>query len=109
MRFKQTTPRASNPTVLSTLKGKGRIRTRRINVVATSWDPISFNDKMDYLVLRNDGANDIKIRFGSAPPAQFYTLKSGETLPSTIKIKDNVTMLVRSNGGPSTLEMLLWS
>lgn len=101
--------RALNPTSFSAGKAKGRVRTKRLEVPDSGWETVSIPDRMESMLVRNGGANTLRIRLGAAPVNQFFTIAPGVTLPTTIQIRDNVTMRFKAATGGSWLELILWS
>ena len=97
--------RSSNPTKSNSL---GIIRTPR-KLTSVSWQDIMIPAKITYGVFRNDGTNDIRIRFNNQDPTNFWTISAGQTSP-TIKLgQDRTKLHYKSEGGPSDLECMLWS
>ena len=74
-------------------------------------DPVnSFNIPNDVsnVILRNDGANDIKISFDDDATEDYFTLKAGATLPVDVSVLGGKTLNTDGIGGASILEIIAW-
>ena len=87
---------------------KERLRAIRKNATTTKATH-TINGEMDQVILRNDGANDIRINFKTDNMANnYWTIKPGDQTPS-IKVSRGIDIHYKSVNGPSNLEMILWA
>lgn len=104
-----TSPRLTPTAQHRQRKGKSRLKAIRKNVTTTKATH-TVNAEMDFVILKNDGVNDIKVNFKSDNMANnYWTLKPDESLPTAVGISKNDDIHYESVGGPSKLEIILWA
>ena len=90
-------------------RGKDRLRAIRKAVVAATVRTHTVVGDMDWVILRNDGTNNIKVNFKTDDmTSNYWTIEPQEKTPP-IGIFQDVDINYQSVGGASTLEMILWA
>ena len=87
-------------------KGKERLKAIRKNATTTK-DTHTVNVEMDFATLRNDGANNIKINFGTDNMTNNYFTLLPDSTPIKIAVFKDAEIHYESVGGPSKLEIIL--
>ena len=90
------------------LPNKGKLKVFRKNATTTK-QTHAISGKMDFLLLRNDGANDIKINFKMDGASNYWTLKTSAQTPAPIGVEMGDTIHYEAVTGTSTLEIILWA
>lgn len=73
-------------------------------------DPIdSFSIPIDvnWVILRNIGANDFRFQFDDDGPTDFFTIKAGETL-DPIRVQGGTNFNTDGVGGSTTIQGIAW-
>ena len=85
----------------------GRVITARISVpdVANSFQVPT---DIQYVLLRNDGANDVRFNFNDDDPSDYFTIKAGVTMPAPISVLGGETFNTDGVGGSSIIEIVAW-
>jgi len=105
----RTSTRTIQTAIHTKRKGKDQLKTFRKNVTTTKGTH-TINAAMDWCLLRNDGANDIKINFKSDNMAtNYWTLKVGESLPASVGVAKDQDIHYEAVTGTSKLEIILWA
>lgn len=87
---------------------KERLKTFIKNVTTTK-NTYTINGEMDWVIMRNDGVNDIKINFKTDDMANnYWTIKPDNQTPA-IGVSKNIDIHYQSIGGPSKLQLILWA
>jgi hypothetical protein len=98
---------AVNPTLEQVgIQGNGQLSARKITATTTK-QSITIPTKFSTFILKNAGANVIRINFNADTNAQYFTLAAGATLPP-ITVNDKVTINFITATGTSELEAILW-
>jgi len=91
------------------LPNKGNLKTFR-KAATTTKQTHTISGKMDFFLLRNDGANDIKINFKTDNMStNYWTLKAGAEIPASVGTAQGDTIHYQTVTGTSTLEIILWA
>ena len=99
----------STASKVSRREGKDRLKALRLNATTTK-KTHTISAAMDWVIMRNDGANDIKVNFKTDDIAtNYWTLLPGESLPAAVAVFQGVDINYQSVGGPSKLEVILWA
>lgn len=107
MRTTKPSLRAQNPTLDKiSLQGNGQVAARKITATTTK-QTITVPAKFSTFILKNAGANVIRINFNSDTNAQYFTMAAGSVLPP-ITTNDKVTINFITASGTSELEAILW-
>jgi hypothetical protein len=103
-------PKRIDPTASRAMRqGKDRLRAVRKNANQNTVRSHTVSGEMDWLVMRNDGANDIKVNFKNDDmTSNYFTVKPGETTPA-IGVFSGTVINYQSIGGNSVLEFILWA
>ena len=88
----------------------GVIKARRKNIIQ-GWDlsnDITPGPRIRKILMRNDGANPIRVRFDSDAPSNYWTLQPGDQFPVPIEVIPGTSILFAGQGGDSILECIIW-
>lgn len=98
---------AAKPTVAYS---SGVIKARD-KAIVQGWNAsnnINLAPKIRKVLMRNDGANPIKVHFDDDLNGNFWTILPGEQLPCALEVVPGTVIKCAGQGGASTLQCILW-
>ena len=79
--------------------------------IIQGWDvsnEISLAPKIRKVLMRNNGANAIKVHFNDDLASNFWTIMPGEQLPCPIDVVAGTVIKCAGQGGDSVLQYIIW-